>query len=171
MMKMRNGGRNVRGLVRRVFVTAIVLGIAITTSNLMAKGKRKGKGTRVKVPVTSIENIPRDKVICFALYTLHKDILKITGQLYPLNDDETTKVKLEIMKDGNWKTIQEKKVLKIGCTVPFKIENWDSTKDPKEINNLWYEPSAKDLKAEQLLKFAHAEMEKEPLPMPRITCA
>lgn len=50
-------------------------------------------------------------------------------------------------------------------------ELFDLQEDPKEINNLWNESSAASLKAELLLKFVHAEMEKEPLPMPRIAGA
>ena len=50
-------------------------------------------------------------------------------------------------------------------------ELFDLTNDPKELKNLWDVPEAKELKAGLLLKMLHAELEKEPLFMPRISPA
>ncbi|MHC4623876.1 MAG: hypothetical protein ACYS4W_08230 [Planctomycetota bacterium] len=72
---------------------------------------------------------PRDKVICFALYTVNNNILKMTGQLYPLKPDEDRTVRLEIKQDGRWKQIARAKVIEDGWTAPFRVENWDTTKD------------------------------------------
>ena len=47
-------------------------------------------------------------------------------------------------------------------------ELFDLEADPNELNNLWAEPSAAQLKAELLSRFLFAEMGKEPLSMPRI---
>jgi arylsulfatase A-like enzyme len=47
-------------------------------------------------------------------------------------------------------------------------EMFDLKEDPGEINNLWNEPNYMALKAELLLKYAWAELGKEPLAMPRI---
>ena len=47
-------------------------------------------------------------------------------------------------------------------------ELFDLEADPGEIDNLWNNPEAKDLKTELLLKFIHAELGKEPIPMPRL---
>jgi uncharacterized sulfatase len=47
-------------------------------------------------------------------------------------------------------------------------ELFDLEADPKEINNLWNQPEFNNLKAELLLKMLHAEMDKEPVLMPRI---
>ncbi len=102
----------------------------LISSSVDAIAKRK-KQVGELGKITSITDISRDKVVCFALYTLHENTLKITGQLFPLEDGEPTKVSLEIMKDGKWERIQEKEVIAIGWTVPFRVENWDSTKDYK----------------------------------------
>jgi uncharacterized sulfatase len=50
-------------------------------------------------------------------------------------------------------------------------ELFDLQEDPKEINNLWNEADFQSLKAELCMKYIHAELIKEPLPMPRIAGA
>ncbi|MFB5675966.1 sulfatase-like hydrolase/transferase [Paenibacillus terreus] len=47
-------------------------------------------------------------------------------------------------------------------------EIFDLQEDPGELHNLWDEPGCEQLKTELLLKYAWAELGKEPLPMPRI---
>lgn len=50
-------------------------------------------------------------------------------------------------------------------------ELFDLKADPKEFQNLWDDVSSQSLKMELLLKMVHADQEKEPLFMPRITMA
>jgi arylsulfatase A-like enzyme len=50
-------------------------------------------------------------------------------------------------------------------------ELFDLEADPQELNNLWDEPAAKDLKADLLLRYAYAEMDREPMRYPRIAGA
>jgi uncharacterized sulfatase len=50
-------------------------------------------------------------------------------------------------------------------------ELFDLEEDPGEIHNLWDDPAHADLKAELVMKLLQAELEKEPLPMPRIAVA
>ncbi len=47
-------------------------------------------------------------------------------------------------------------------------ELFDLQEDPDEINNIWDSPEHKELKSGLLLKMMHAEMDKEPVLMPRI---
>ncbi|MEC0238540.1 sulfatase-like hydrolase/transferase [Paenibacillus dokdonensis] len=47
-------------------------------------------------------------------------------------------------------------------------EIFDLVNDPEELNNLWDHPAYGVLKSELLLKYAWAELGKEPMPMPRI---
>ena len=58
-----------------------------------------------------IPDVPRDQVICFALYTVHNSILKMTAQLYPLKEDEDRKVRLEIKEGGKWKQTADAQVI------------------------------------------------------------
>lgn len=81
-----------------------------------------GTGTYEQYPV------PRDKVICFALYTVANDTLKITAQLYPLKPDEDREVRLEVRDGGAWKEIARTKVIEYGWTAPFRVEDWDDTR-------------------------------------------
>ncbi|MFQ6035234.1 MAG: hypothetical protein ACE5NM_05225 [Sedimentisphaerales bacterium] len=76
-----------------------------------------------------IPEVPRDKVICFCLYTVHNNIMKMTAQLYPLKDGEDRKARLEIKKGRKWKQIAKARVIEDGWTAHFRVENWDSTKD------------------------------------------
>ncbi len=50
-------------------------------------------------------------------------------------------------------------------------ELFDLQEDPGELNNLWNKPDHAELKSELLLKYAWAELGKEPLWMPRISGA
>lgn len=50
-------------------------------------------------------------------------------------------------------------------------EIYDLENDPLEVHNLWDKEEFKDLKSELLLKYAWAELEKEPMWMPRIAGA
>ena len=86
-----------------------------------------GAGQRAKL--LEIPEVARDQVIGFALYTVHHDIMKMTAQLYPLQETEARTVRLEIRENGRWRQIAESPVIEVGWTAHFRIEGWDSTKD------------------------------------------
>ena len=73
--------------------------------------------------------VAREDVIAFGIYTVHRNTLKLTAQLFPLYPDETREVRLEIQKDGNWQEIQKTRVNDLGWSALFRVENWDSNKD------------------------------------------
>ncbi len=75
-----------------------------------------------------IPEVPKDEQICFALYTVNNNILKLTAQLYPLGGDDPRTVRLEARQGGKWKQIAATEVIEDGWTAPFRVENWDSTK-------------------------------------------
>ena len=81
-----------------------------------------------KRDLLAIPEVTRDKVICFALYTVNEKTLKLTAQFYPLVKDESREARLEILNDGNWKTIAKTKIIERGWTAPFRVENWDDSK-------------------------------------------
>ncbi|MBG31121.1 MAG: hypothetical protein CMI31_14150 [Opitutae bacterium] len=86
-------------------------------------------GQKKRIDPLAIPEVTRDKVICFALYTVHEKTLKLTAQLYPLKEGEPRKARLEIKQDGKWKQVDETDVIERGWTAPFRVENWDDTKD------------------------------------------
>lgn len=73
--------------------------------------------------------VPRGQVVCFGIYTVHQNILKLTAQLYPLYPQETREVRLEVEEAGDWKEIARSEVNDIGWSTTFRIENWDASKD------------------------------------------
>ncbi len=78
-----------------------------------------------------IKKVPEDQVICFALYTVNNNILKLTAQLYELDKKADRTVRLQIKKDGKWTEIATTEIIERGWTAPFRVENWDSSKDYK----------------------------------------
>ena len=75
----------------------------------------------------SIPDVERKDVICFTLYTVSDNTLKLTAQLYPLNSDDPRIARLEIEKDGKWVKVAEAKVIEQGWTAPFRVEDWNDT--------------------------------------------
>lgn len=91
-----------------------------------------GVGTvraRLRNPPWKIKRVPEDEVICFVLYTVHDDTLKLTAQLYELDPDADRTVRLEIKEDGEWTQIAETEVVEAGWTALFRVEDWDSNRD------------------------------------------
>lgn len=91
-----------------------------------AKGKGKGKGKGNQGPIVDL-NVPRDQVVCFAIYTHENGVLKLSAQLYPLKPDEAREARLEIKRDGAWKEVAKAEVLYPGWDAHFRVEAWDNT--------------------------------------------
>jgi len=108
-----------RSKIMRTIKTGVVLALLATILSL----------STAKEKLLEIPEVPRDKVICFALYTVHNSILKMTAQLYPLKEGEDRQVRLEVKQGGKWKQIAQAQVIEDGWTAHFRVENWDSTKD------------------------------------------
>jgi hypothetical protein len=83
---------------------------------------------RAPNPIHNVK-VERDRVVAFGLYTVSKGTLKLSAQLYPLYPDETRKVRLETLTDGQWQEIAIEKVNDLGWSALFRVENWDASKD------------------------------------------
>ena len=79
-------------------------------------------------PIINLK-VERDEVIAFGIYTVSKNVLKLTAQLFPLYPNESREVILEIFKSNNWVEIEKKDINEIGWTTTFKVDNWDDSKD------------------------------------------
>ena len=86
----------------------------------------------------TIPEVGKKERICFVLYTVHNNILKMTAQCYPLRDDESRIAILKINKDGQWKKVAETRITEEDYgneakdktwTAHFRVENWDMTRD------------------------------------------
>src|SRR5688500_7200857 len=94
-----------------------------------------------KVPQIIDLNVPRDRVVAFALYTHDghptaqktrgggpgAGMLKLTAQLYPLFPDEPREARLEVQRGGAWKEIARAPVEYPGWSAHFRVDGWDGT--------------------------------------------
>ncbi len=62
-------------------------------------------------------------------HTLHEKTVKLTAQLMPIGDENTSVAWMEIKEGEDWKKTQESEVLRPGFTAHFRAEGWDDTKD------------------------------------------
>lgn len=74
-------------------------------------------------------HVERKDVIAFGIYTVSKNTLKLSAQLFPLYPDESREVRLELKEGGSWKEVQKQTINDIGWSALFRIEGWDHSKD------------------------------------------
>jgi len=84
---------------------------------------------RDRANLLEIPKVTKDKVICFSLYTVQDNILKLTAQLYPLEEGDDRFCRLEINKGGKWEQVSKADIVKRGWTATFRVENWVHSKD------------------------------------------
>jgi len=83
--------------------TSIAIGLAAIVLLLGGDGFLFAAAPKKRAPRDqswAITKVPKEDVICFALYTVHNNILKLTAQLYELDEAAPRTVRLEIKKDG-----------------------------------------------------------------------
>ncbi len=78
--------------------------------------------------VLEIPEVHPDEVICFALYTVHEGVCKLTAQLYPLYEGADRFVELEVYDRAVWRPIARAEVIEPGWTANFRIEGWDDSR-------------------------------------------
>lgn len=101
--------------------------------------------------------------VCFAQYTLHKKVLKLTAQAVPVETIPGSSIVLQVRSKNNWQTIQKGKLHPQARCVNFKVENWAPAGDTpyrvklvlplrNKVREYFYEGTiaAEPLKAEQL---------------------
>ena len=96
----------------------------ISISNVSNSFGQKKK----RVDLLAIPEVTRDKVICFALYTVHDKALKLTAQFYPLKEGEPRKAHLQIKRGEKWVNVANTTIIERGWTAPFRVDNWDDSK-------------------------------------------
>ncbi|MEM9830107.1 MAG: hypothetical protein AAF944_05695 [Bacteroidota bacterium] len=83
---------------------------------------------RADNPIVNMK-VDRSEVVCFGMYTVSNNTLKLSAQLYPLYPDETREVRLEVQKEGTWQEVQTQEVNDLGWSALFRVEDWDATQD------------------------------------------
>ena len=96
----------------------------ISISNVSNSFGQKKK----RVDLLAIPEVTRDKVICFALYTVHDKTLKLTAQFYPLKEGEPRKAHLQIKRGEEWVNVANTTIIERGWTAPFRVNNWNDSK-------------------------------------------
>ncbi|MBL7115083.1 MAG: hypothetical protein ISS35_04900 [Kiritimatiellae bacterium] len=116
--------------INRTIFCWIAVTVVLTTGFSQAKQGAKQKTWRYR------EQDPTKK-ICFAPYTVHNNILKMTAQFYPLTKGESRKAELQIKNGKDWKTVATATVSEkpynnrakdLQWTAHFRVENWDASK-------------------------------------------
>jgi hypothetical protein len=94
----------------------------------------------VPCAAVSRETVAKADQICFAMYTVQNDVLKMTVQLYPLASEDSRTVKLQLHQEDRWKTVATEKVRESSYgnkagdrawNVLFKEKGWDHSRDWK----------------------------------------
>lgn len=77
--------------------------------------------------------------ILFTLFTLSRDVMKLTAQMPPLAQTDQQTVSLEILSEDNkWETAGQADIDKMARTATFRIENWNSSADvPYRVAYNW----------------------------------
>ena len=96
----------------------------VHTAYAQKKKKAKSRAALLEIP-----KVTKDQVICFALYTVNDNVLKLTAQLYPLDDSDPRTARLEVKRDGRWSEVATAEVITPGWTAPFRVEDWDMTQE------------------------------------------
>lgn len=112
--------------IQKLCATSCLILLLAASALAQANNPNRNRGGGLTIP-----DVERKDIICFALYTVHDKTLKLTAQLYPIAADESKTVRLEIEKDGEWVEVAKTTAIEPGWTAPFRIENWDDTRDRK----------------------------------------
>lgn len=95
----------------------------------MSCARLPAQQSNARAKLFEIPKVPKNKQIGFTLYTVNSNTLKLTAQLYPLEEGDPRVVRLEIKRDGEWKQIATADVIDPGWAATFRVTGWDMTKE------------------------------------------
>lgn len=67
--------------------------------------------------------------ICFALYTVNDNTLKLTAQFYPITGYNPFTASLQLKRGETWETVHTTAIDYPGYTARFRVEDWDDTQE------------------------------------------
>lgn len=75
------------------------------------------------------EDKAKKNKICFALYTVHENTMKMTAQFYPIKNYDPFRAVLQLKNNKKWEQVQETEIQYPGYTAHFRIDDWDDSKE------------------------------------------
>ena len=94
----------------------------------------------------TIPEVDPSQRICFALYTVQDNILKMTAQCFPLAEGESRVAMLRIKEQGRWRKVAESRITEADYgnqaqdktwTAHFRVEDWNMSRDwPYQVSAL-----------------------------------
>lgn len=116
------------GLRGAAFLIIALLALTCGITNAAQPRAQTRPATRRIQPLV-IPQVSRDQIICFCLYTIHNNTLKLSAQLYPLRDNEPRTVTLEMMREGGqWQKAATAEVNPAGWCALLRVNNYDSSR-------------------------------------------
>jgi hypothetical protein len=89
-----------------------------------------------------IPDVARQDAICFAYYTVNQGVLKLTAQLYPLQDGESREVTLDITRAGRWRTVARTRVTEEPYGNYRQDKTWTAHFRVSQLDNFGRKPVA-----------------------------
>ncbi|WP_009962397.1 metallophosphoesterase family protein [Verrucomicrobium spinosum] len=114
--------------MKRLFPVLVTLFLPSLLLSAESPPQTESPPPRKREPLI-VPNVPRNELICFALYTTSSGILKMSAFLYPLIDGEERKLTLEVIRDGKWQPLSEAPVEELGWMAQFRVSPWDEAGD------------------------------------------
>jgi hypothetical protein len=112
-----------------VLVLLLACVVCLATGSAAEPAKKAKPARKAQPDLLEIPQVAKEQVICFALYTVQNQVLKLTAQLYPLADGDPRTVRLELQRDGQWQEAATTQIVNPGWTAPFRVESWDMTQE------------------------------------------
>ncbi len=115
----------------RLSLVSATLGLTVSAPAADAPAGRQWPRLLDVDDQSRIEPRPKDQLIAFTLYTVQNGVLKLSAQLFPLEENDPHTVTLETLDGGDWKRVAEAKVHPVGWTATFRVTRWNASRDAK----------------------------------------
>jgi phosphodiesterase/alkaline phosphatase D-like protein len=66
--------------------------------------------------------------VCFAQYTVHRGVLKLTAQLTPIEHIAKHRIVVEVRDGNTWRVVAEPELDPLSRTAHARVEHWDATR-------------------------------------------
>lgn len=110
---------------------AVYLGIGLWGASTADSADLYKPALNFEIPKNGdpIPSYTKEKVILAAMYTVHRDTMKMTVTFFPLGDDDERSCRLEVKRASQWRKIADAPITTEGWTAHFRVENWDESRD------------------------------------------